>query len=367
MVSGQPAQERPPRVIAWPAFRNHRDNPYNSLLYRHLADLGVAVTECSIDRLVRERYDVWHLHWPEAILNRPWWQSRLLVDTFGGLLRLARRRGTKIVWTAHNLRAHERLHPRLEARLWQDLIAHLDGYIALSEGGRRAVLAAHPALAGCPGFVIPHGHYRDAYPDTVSRAEARRALALPHAARTFLWLGQIRPYKNLPGLIDAFRRLPGSELRLVIAGRPASRDLGRQVRALAADDRRIRLHLDFVPPTEVQVYLRAADLVVLPYREILNSGSAILALSFARPLLVPARGALAELPREVGPGWVRTYHGELGPAHLAAALDWALAAPRDPSPLLQRLSWERIARQTLAAYQAVGVRAAVDGRATATA
>lgn len=357
-------QDRPLRVIAWPAFRNHRDNPYNSLLYRQLTDLGVAVTECSIDRLIRERYDVWHLHWPESILNRPWWQSRLLLDTFGGLLRLARHRGTRIVWTVHNLRAHERLHPRLEARLWRELTAHLDGYIALSEGGRRAVLAAHPALAERPGFVIPHGHYRGAYPDTVSRAAARQALALPAGARTVLWLGQIRPYKNLTGLIDAFRLLPASDLRLLVAGRPVSRDLARQVRALAADDWRVRLHLNFVPPEEMQLYLRAADLVVLPYREILNSGSAILALSFARPILVPVRGALAELSREVGPGWVRTYHGDLAPAHLSAALDWALAAPRDAPQLFQQLSWERIARQTLAAYQATGIRAAVDGRAT---
>jgi beta-1,4-mannosyltransferase len=100
--------------------------------------------------------------------------------------------------------------------------------------------------------------------------------------------------------------------------------------------------------------LRAADLVVLPYREILNSGSAILALSFARPVLVPAQGAMTELQRDMGREWVRTYPGELRPRTLADALHWARQTPRDPARLFPNMSWETIARQTLRAYLAIG-------------
>lgn len=93
--------------------------------------------------------------------------------------------------------------------------------------------------------------------------------------------------------------------------------------------------------------------MVLPYREILNSGSAILALSFGRPLLVPAQGALCELAQRAGAAWVRTYIGELQPATIREALDWAAVTPRDPAQLFRELSWETIARQTLLAYQAI--------------
>ncbi len=353
-MSGQARQGKPLRVIAWPAFRNHGDNPYNSLLYSRLTPLGVRVVDFLPHKLLFGRHDVWHIHWPDAILNLPWrWLVRPLVYTFRLLLRLARRRGTKVVWTVHNLRAHEGRFPDLEARLWADLLAHLDGFIALTEGGRLTALERHPALGDRPGFVIPHGDYRPAYPDTLTRPEARARLGLPPDARVLLWLGQIRPYKNLPHLIATFRRLPDPDLRLVIAGKPAIPELARQVADAAAGDARVRTHLDFVPAGEVQVYMRAADLVVLPYREVLNSGSAILALSFARPILVPDRGALAELQRGVGPEWVRTYPGDLDPAALRAALAWALHAPRDHGRLFRELSWETIARQTLAAYRTI--------------
>ena len=55
------------------------------------------------------------------------------------------------------------------------------------------------------------------------------------------------------------------------------------------------------------MFFSAADLVVLPFSDIMHSGSAILALSFNKPVLVPARGALPELQTRVGAAWVQTY------------------------------------------------------------
>jgi hypothetical protein len=100
----------------------------------------------------------------------------------------------------------------------------------------------------------------------------------------------------------------------------------------------------------VQCYLRAADLVVVPFTELTNSGSALLALSFDRPILVPARGAMAEVQALVGGDWVYTYEEELTPDLLAAALDWAVKRPKDAVPRLDALEWPEIARRTLTCY-----------------
>ncbi|HEX6740108.1 MAG TPA: glycosyltransferase [Vicinamibacteria bacterium] len=341
-------------MIAWPAFINAGHNPYNSLLYSGLARLGARVEDFSPGRLIFGRHDVWHLHWPESILNLPQpWKALPLAFTLRLLLRVARAKGTRIVWTVHNLRSHEGLYPGVEARLWRALMAHLDGYIALTDAGRAQAVRCYPSLRERPGFVIPHGHYRAVYPDTVSGAEARAHLGLPQGGRVLLALGQVRPYKNVPHLIRTFRALAAPDAILVVAGLPVTPELAAEVRAAAAGDRRVRVHLGFVPDGEVQVYLRAADLVVLPYRQILNSGSAILALSFARPVLVPEQGAMAELQRAAGREWVRTYPGALDPAVLRDALEWALHTPRDPGGLFAACSWEVIARQTLAAYLTV--------------
>ncbi|CAA9574998.1 MAG: hypothetical protein AVDCRST_MAG18-2441 [uncultured Thermomicrobiales bacterium] len=176
---------------------------------------------------------------------------------------------------------------------------------------------------------------------------------MPVEARIILSLGQIRPYKNLPHLVRTVRQLADPDIHLVIAGNPSDAATTVAVRAAVGGDPRVHLHCRFIPAEELQLYLRAADLVVLPYREILNSGSAILGLSFARPILVPAQGAMCELAGRVGQEWVRTYPGDLQPATIRDALAWARDTPRDPATLFAELSWESIARQTLLAYQAI--------------
>lgn len=348
----------PLRVIAWPAFENHVLNPYNALLYAKLAELGARIEDFSPRRLIFGRHDIWHLHWPESILSTPQrWKAIPLAFVLRLLLRVARLKETKIVWTVHNLRSHEGYYPYVEASLWQALLEHLDGYIALTEGGKAQALGRYPALHDRPGFVIPHGDYRPAYTDSVSRLEARARLKLPQHAQVLLSMGQLRPYKNVPWLIEQFRQLDVPDAILVVAGRPASIDVATEIIAAAGSDTRVRVHFGFVPADELQVYLRAADLMVLPYGEILNSGSAILALTFGCPVLVPDRGAMAELRQAVGSQWVQAYTGTLSTATLRAALEWALSTPRTAQTSSPCHSWDAIAEQTLIAYHKILARA----------
>jgi hypothetical protein len=86
---------------------------------------------------------------------------------------------------------------------------------------------------------------------------------------------------------------------------------------------------------------------------VLNSGSALLGLSFGRPVLVPERGAMAELRELAGDSWVRTYSGDLSADVLRDAMVWAETASRDDLLPLDELAWHAIARQTLLAFEAV--------------
>jgi glycosyltransferase involved in cell wall biosynthesis len=271
------------------------------------------------------------------------------------LMRLAGLRGIRCVWTIHNLQSHERYHPRIERWFWAAFTRRLDGYIALSTLGRDLARERFPALRRIPGFVVRHGHYRGAYPATVSREDARRRLGLPGGSETrvLAFVGRIRPYKDVPRLVRCLGASDDPDLRLVVAGRPSSATLEREVRDAAVGDERVRLFLGRIPEDEIQLYLRAADAVVLPYQEILNSGSALLALSFDRPVLVPDRGAMGELAELAGPGWVRTYQGELTPALLSAAAAWGAAARGRTCTELVRLDWDELAAQTDRAFRAV--------------
>ncbi|HEX4782849.1 MAG TPA: glycosyltransferase, partial [Candidatus Sulfotelmatobacter sp.] len=272
------------------------------------------------------------------------------------LIDFARRRGTKIVWTVHNLGSHERRYPGIEKWFWRAFLQRLDGFITLSESGLQSARERFPELRSLPGSVVPHGHYRGEYPDD-KRTDCRQRLGIPTNAKVVLFFGWIREYKNVPGLIAAFRGLNNPDAALCLAGREfpksgASKS-GGSVREQAGSDARIHMHLRHVPNEEVQTFFRAADLVVLPYREILNSGTALLALSFNRPVLVPNKGAMAELQALVGRNWVRTYEGDLTTEQLAEALQWAQHEHRAAIAPLESLDWNRVGEQTLAAYRNV--------------
>ncbi|ARA92988.1 hypothetical protein AWN76_007335 [Rhodothermaceae bacterium RA] len=214
-------------------------------------------------------------------------------------------------------------------------------------GHRGPLPEAGPAPpVGRPARLLPHH-----VPPAAPTAEARKRLGLPVADTVLLHVGFIRPYKNVPHLIRTFRRLPESGMRLLIGGQPATAALRAEIEAAARGDARIALDLGFLPAEQLTDYVAAADLVVLPYAEILNSGTALLALSLNRPVLVPALGALLELRDEVGPAWVQTYTGTLSPEVLRQAATWARDTPRPAEAPLSRRAWPHLARQTVEAYR----------------
>jgi beta-1,4-mannosyltransferase len=345
------------RVMALPAFCNRALNPYNALLYSAVTRLGTAVVEVSPRTVLWPRHDVVHIHWPEYLFDAPG-LGRALAKSIAtvSILSVLRLCNVSIVWTIHNVHGHEQWHPRLATKMWRWFVRRVDGYIALTPAGRTAAVEHYPDLRERPGFVIPHGHYRGEYPDNVSRQAGRKELGLPLNAPVVAFFGAIKPYKNVSGLIAGFRRVSDRDWRLLIAGKPKTEALAAEIKRATQGDERIRLNLDFVPREQVQLYLRAADLIVFPYRDILNSGSALLALSFDCPILVPERGTMAELRETVGAEWVRTYRGELDPETLIEAMTWATATPRDPDLLLRQLDWDAIGRQTVLAYETVRAR-----------
>src|ERR1700730_12964509 len=103
------------KVLASPYLENCDLNPGQLLLYRSMENRGVQITNFTLRRLLFESWDIWHLHWPERALSNPKPFAILLrLLEFWAKLKVARTKKTKIFWTLHNLRPHERDHPLLE-------------------------------------------------------------------------------------------------------------------------------------------------------------------------------------------------------------------------------------------------------------
>jgi beta-1,4-mannosyltransferase len=342
------------RISAWPGADIGQENPYTRLLYHSVGSRGVQVEDFSPWKALARRYDILHLHWPEYYLVHPN-PIKALVGTLGALACICwlRLRGTKVIWTVHNLRSHNFVRPRVERLFWRLFPRLVDGFLALTPAGLGQARDHFPLLRKLPGFVVPLGMYRNVYPNEVTSQEARQRLQLPLHQRTVLFIGVIAKYKNVPLLVTVFRRLDDPETRLVIAGRFDSEEDEAATRKAADGDARIHIHSGFVQASDLQIYFNAADLVVLPFREILNSASALLALSFDKPVLVPALGAMPELQATFGSDWVRTYEGELTLEELRVALEWSRMTNRPKLDHASALGWEEIGRETLRAYKEI--------------
>lgn len=348
------------RILAWPAYK--QSNPYNRLLYRSMQELGATVEEFSAWRVLSRRYDIVHLHWPEYCVNeRGLFASLFWSCALFGAIGWVRILGGRVLWTVHNLQSHEQEHPIIERFFWRIFTPLLNAFISLTETGSEQARQRYPSLRMKAGFVIPHGNIRDAYPSAeISREQARLRLGIDLSARVAGFFGSVERYKGVIELVETFSALKDARAVLVVAGKcylaPPER---KRMEEIAARDGRVLLHLEHIPDADIASYIRAADLLVLPFRNILNSGSAVLALSLDRPIVVPAKGAMQELQQFAGAEWVRLYSGELTAdtlqRHLCAAMDGAVMRGRCHA--LEAgwagLDWKDLAQLTLNAYHCV--------------
>jgi beta-1,4-mannosyltransferase len=279
---------------------HRRGNSYLDCFYPAIEALGVKVYEGEFSGkwLLKHlrNIDYIHLHWPSFFYNVPQ-RSKCLRNfaLFLFLLTLARWRGARIIWTVHNLYPHDScVVPQLDVLTRRVLVGMGARFFIHGASARAAVLREFPSLAGRT-VQIEHGHWIDYYPDTISCNAARSRLGLTEGEFVFLFIGLCKPYKNLEGLIQAFEHLPGNPA-LIIAGQFQDANYEVTIRAAITRSRsRIVLHSGFVRHEDMQVYLRACNVVATPYNEVLSSGSAILALSFGRPVVAPAIGCLKDL------------------------------------------------------------------------
>jgi glycosyltransferase involved in cell wall biosynthesis len=143
----------------------------------------------------------------------------------------------------------------------------------------------------------------NAFPDTaLTSAEAKRRLGLRDDEKAVLFFGRIRPYKGIEYLLDAFRLLSADEranYRLIVAGEPkkGSEEYLHEIQQLVKREfkhEQVILRIQFIPDDEMELYLKGADVLVLPYKEIFQSGVLFLAYSFGLPVVATDVGSFRE-------------------------------------------------------------------------
>lgn len=201
-------------------------------------------------------------------------------------------------------------------------------------------------------YIVPHGNYAGVYPNNVTPEVARKKLGINKTALVLLFFGAIKQYKGVDQLIDEFKKLNKENLQLVIAGKCTDEALYHTIINAAQTSGRIIFHPGFVADKDVAAYFQASDIVCLPFRAITTSGSALLALTFQKPLIAPATGALLDIPGNAG-----LFYDPSDTKGLGASLKAVIENPkltksmrRAAKTYAASIGWDKIALQTKKVY-----------------
>ncbi|MFJ3958956.1 hypothetical protein [Arthrobacter sp. NPDC090010] len=291
-------------------------NPYVKIMAREMErDPRISIQWFSWKRALLGNYDVIHIHWPEALLRSPTALRRApKAVLFLALLLRIRFSSKKVVRTVHNRNPHEagNRFDTLALKALDRLTNHWVGLSPLHQ-------------PGSPFTVVPHPHYRGSYPEPLEERDSKHP--------TISFFGLIRPYKGLEELVAAFDTV-GPPYRLEISGKPLDDSIASMLRRFSSDRDNVNLDLYEIDDQALSNFISKGTLIALPIRNVLNSGSALLALSFNRPVLMPRSPGSALLQDEFGPDWIHLYDGELTTTALLAALsaagDFLDSAPSTP-------------------------------------
>jgi glycosyltransferase involved in cell wall biosynthesis len=209
--------------------------------------------------------------------------------------------GKKIILTVHNVNIRKRdsndsYLNRISLRLQYNFCHH----IFVHTERMRSELVSDFRIPKGKVSVIPFG-INNTVPNTVlSTEEAKQQIGVNRSDKTLLFFGNIAPYKGLEYLISAFSALLAKDpnYRLIIVGRPkGSQDYWKQIQQAIAPGRirdRIIQRIEYIPDELTALYFKAADLLVLPYTHVFQSGVLFLAYSFGLPAIVADVGTLRE-------------------------------------------------------------------------
>lgn len=285
------------------------------------------------------------------IVHFHWW-TFFLFPVFFTVTTLAKWRGKKIVCTVHNVVGHEsgwmdRFLSGIIFSVPHCLIAHTQ---ANKKQLREIFHIPEHRIA-----VIPHGIYTFYRDSEIPKQESRKKTGIPANARALLFFGNIRPYKGVEDLIDAFatakKKIP--DLFLAIAGKPWNAEYRKIIEERSAGQKDCKLVFDYIPSSDIKYYFYASDVMILPYKHFeAQSGPGNIALAFEKPLLVSDTGGLPELVKNP-----QCIFKAGDSAELASKINWAFSKPEileslenDSREMRKRFSWPVLVDETIKMY-----------------
>ena len=301
--------------------------------------------------------ELFHIQWAYKFV----FFDRTLLNLFFKAL------GKRLVFTAHNVDKEVRDgNPSWKNRVSLRFMYRIVDHVIVHTAKMKHELVARFGVAEAKISVIPHGINVAVPESAITKREARAALQLKDSARVLLLFGLIDRYKGLEYLVEALGRLKGrqGDIQLVVAGRIKEcqdywDEIGARIKREGLQNE-IVAHLRRIPDESVEIYFKAADALVMPYRSIFQSGVLFLAFRFGLPVLATDVGSLREDVIEGQTGFICRPQDPEDLARTIAAyfesdlykgLETRRPIIRDHA--LEKYSWSKIGALTYQVYQSL--------------
>jgi beta-1,4-mannosyltransferase len=315
--------------------------------YFSLTPLKLISSLLTLIKLRLKNFRLIHIQWIPT-------NSILLFLGFIILLKILR---FKIIWTMHNILPHEiRRYSRcISCRLykWSDRVI-------LASVHNLEPLKMNLKVTDLEKIrYIPLGEISAYFPNLISLEAARRMLKIPMDKKVFLYLGTIRRYKGVRNFLLALKEFinQSEEVIGMVVGKPVDYQLKDEVEEFKKElGERLILNFNYVPNQEIQNYLMACDVCVLPYERITNSLSIFLPYAFARPVISIAAGNILDVVKD---GETGILIRDVGPKTLVQAMnrilkfDYKKMGERGRTFTQQNFSWGKIGTQTFDLYREI--------------
>jgi len=273
-------------------------SPWPSAGHHHLAlrgprgPLALAKRVDGYDRVIVQFH-------PDVFYPLPLDDRQRLLVTAGLLAAFGRSRNVEV--RLHEMNFEWGRESGLFGRLWRALW-RLPVAITVHTERERELVAASVDLPTDRIQVRDHGRnfVRRA---AIDRSEARARLGVDDTSFMFLALGFIQPHKGFDRAVTAFDGLADHGCRLDIVGsvrvdEPEFTDYANALRRRVEATRGAHMHEGYVSDETFDVWLVAADVLLLPYRHIWSSGVLQRAALYGTRVIATRVGALDEQGHE---------------------------------------------------------------------
>ena len=229
--------------------------------------------------------------------NRFLYFDRTLLNTYYKVL------GKKLVFTAHNIDQQERdgkstLVNRISLKYLYRIVDHI--FVHTAKMKRQLVEKFE--ISENKITVIPFGINNLVPVTNMKREEAKKILGVDPKEKIILFFGRIAPYKGLELLITAFEKIIKTDknCRLIIAGQIKEKHLDeywKNIQGMISEcgmEDFVIQRIEYIPDEEIEVYYKSADVLILPYKHIFQTGVLFISYYFGLPVIATDVGSFRE-------------------------------------------------------------------------